>query len=216
MITKRNWQFHETGFTANLLILGLLGILAVQVWLHYHPPARGETQDGSAGSRHAILAKETQADGMEPLRGGPWSPHVRRMEQALAQKNVSDAELAWHDAYATTLAGRRWEGLIAVGDAALRIGEVMGARPGRQAKARWLYLAALFQARERGSLDGVLRTAQAFAALGDREMADQAIRIATDLAVRSREAEASIRVRAFAERLEARFFEAKSAAFDPF
>jgi hypothetical protein len=48
--------------------------------------------------------------------------------------------------------------------------------------ARQAYLDALFCARDRRSVDGVLRAAEAFAALGDRDVVVQSLRIADVLA----------------------------------
>jgi 16S rRNA (cytosine967-C5)-methyltransferase len=68
-------------------------------------------------------------------------------------------------------------------------------------KGRRIYLAALFRARQQESLDGVLRTAEAFAGLGDRELVDRCLRIAESLAARVPDAQARERVREVAERL---------------
>jgi len=102
------------------------------------------------------------------------APAVQAVDQALARKDVAAAERAWHEAYLDALASRRWEGMIAVGDAALR----MGARP----KARQSYLLALERARAAGSAEGAQRVSQAFAALGDHEVARMCLRVAGGLA----------------------------------
>jgi len=49
------------------------------------------------------------------------------------------------------------------------------------AKARELYLSALFRARQQGSVEGVRRAAAAFDALGDRDIAANATRMAAAL-----------------------------------
>jgi len=46
----------------------------------------------------------------------------------------------------------------------------------------------------------VLRTAEAFAAVGDREAADQALWVAEELAAQARDAQARDRMRAVADR----------------
>ncbi len=94
--------------------------------------------------------------------------------------------------------------MVEVGDATLRVGEVSGYRKVSEAKARRLYLQAFIRARQQGSIDGLLRTAQAFSALGDREVADQGIRLAERLAAQSRDRRASDRVRAFRAQVAAR------------
>jgi hypothetical protein len=136
-----------------------------------------------------------------------WSPDIRAMDDALARRDVGAAERAWGSAYRLAAAGRSWEGRLAVGDASLRIGEAGGLRTSAEARARANYLAALLLARERGSLDGVLRAAEAFAALGDREVADRGLAIAERLAAGARDPRAVARVRL----LRARMAEPESA-----
>jgi hypothetical protein len=155
------------------------------------------------------LAKHASSD-------DPWTAHIRRMDDALAQTDISAAEQTWREAYGAALRSRRWDGLVAVGDASLRIAEVVGAREAPKAKARRLYLAALFRARDQGSLDGVLRSTEAFAALGDHEVAVQGVRIAEDLAARGRDAQAQARVRVLGKRVTARLSETENRAADPY
>ena len=146
----------------------------------------------------------------------PWTAHLERVEAALAQRNVHAAELAWHGAYAEALRSRRWEGMLEVGEAYLKIGAVAGYRKPAEAKARRAYLTALFRARQQGSVDGVLRAAEAFAALGDREVAEQGVSIAQRLAAQARDAQVSEYVRAVAERLTARLAGSEDSEFGEF
>jgi hypothetical protein len=127
-----------------------------------------------------------------------WKAHLRVVEQAVAERNVSAAVRAWHDAYGAALASRSWEGMLAVGDAFLSIGEAAGTPNGARPNARQAYLTALIRARRDRSVDGMLRTAQAFASLGDREVVEQCIRVAEQLA--AGDERASQRVHAFGER----------------
>jgi hypothetical protein len=142
----------------------------------------------------------------EPYRGSrgedrPWAAPILSIDEALAQNNVNAAEGAWHSAYLAALGSSRWESMMEIGDAALRIGEVAGVRKAMEPKARQAYLAALFRARNQRALDGLLRTAEAFAALGDHEVANQALRLAERLAAQARDTEAHHRVRALQKRL---------------
>jgi hypothetical protein len=103
---------------------------------------------------------------------------LSRVDAALARNNLSQAVYEWRDAYGVALGTRRWEAMVDVGDAATRI-DVLAGRPsghptGFRAEARQAYLRALFQARHTRSLEGIERVAQAFAALGDHEMAARA------------------------------------------
>jgi hypothetical protein len=104
--------------------------------------------------------------------------------------------------------------MLDVGDAYLRIGEVAKGREPAKAKARSLYMAALLRARSQGSLDGVLRAGEAFAALGDHGVASQAIRIAEALAAEGNDPYASARVRSIKERLTTRTIAGKGATPD--
>jgi hypothetical protein len=94
----------------------------------------------------------------------PWAAHLELVDQALAKRNMTAATGAWQDAYAAAARPPRWEGLLDVGDASLRLGETLA--PSFVGKARGAYLAGLFRARHQGSLEGVLRAAGAFASLG--------------------------------------------------
>jgi hypothetical protein len=127
------------------------------------------------------------------------------LDQALAEGAVRKAEQAWHGAYLAALRQRqRWEGLIEVGDASLRMREVAKERSVVEATARRLYLEALFRARDQGSLQGVLRAAEAFAVLGDREVVEQCLYIAEQFAHRARDLHDQERVRVLRERLASR------------
>ena len=136
--------------------------------------------------------------------GARWSPSIRMLDEALDQKNVSAAERAWHRSYSAALGSRTWEGMIAVGDAALRIGEAAGLRGPSQAKARGLYLSALFRARSQGSVEGVLRTAEAFDALGDREVVSQCLTVDEGLIAQRRGAESPERAAAMFQQFTVR------------
>jgi len=146
-----------------------------------------------------VMAGHATAFGGGPA--APWMIHLRQVDDALAKRDVGAAERAWRDAYAAAVASRRWEGMIEVGNVARRIGEVTGDRATADARARRVYLPALFQARQQKSLDGVLRTAEAFSSLGDRLVVVQCLRIAEHLAAEARDAEARERVSALTERL---------------
>ena len=116
-----------------------------------------------------------------------WASDIRRVDEALARGDRSGAEWVWHDAYAKALAAREWEGMLAVGDAYLRIADVAHGRKVGEMTARTLYLAALYRARQEGVLHGVLEAAERFLQLGDREMVTQCLVIADRLAVGSQE-----------------------------
>jgi len=124
---------------------------------------------------------------------GVWTAPLRRMDEALAAGDIRLAERAWHDAYGQALGSRRWEGMVEAGDAAFRIRAVARAQRLAVPTARQAYLTAFVRARGQGSVDGVLRTAEAFARLGDEEVVEQALQVARDLGDVHPEAEARVR-----------------------
>ena len=114
----------------------------------------------------------------------PWASHLATVDAALEKGDVPAALQAWGEAYSAALRSRRWEGYADVSDAYLRIGRVADVPGSAVPRARELYLTALFRARDTGSLDGVLRVAVAFAALGDHEVTNEVLRMARRLAPR--------------------------------
>ena len=114
----------------------------------------------------------------------PWISPLRDMDSALAHGDFSTATTARHRADLAALASPSWEGFLAVGDGALRLGEARGARSGMEHEARRAYLSAMVRARNARSLEGTLRVTDAFARLGDRDMVEQGVRIARELAGR--------------------------------
>lgn len=150
-----------------------------------------------------LVASEAAASHINPLVAPitPWAAHIREMDEALARKSVAAAEHAWNEAYFAAIGSHLWQGMVEVGDASLRMGQAAGFRKAAEATARRAYLAGLLRARQLGSLDGVLRTAVAFATLGDREIVEQCLRISEGLAREARSAKAWSRVSAFKARL---------------
>lgn len=128
----------------------------------------------------------------------PWVPPIQKADGALARKEYGVALRATDDARQIAHAARRWEGLVAVGDAYRRIGEATGSPRTFDPKALKVYLAALFRARQEGSVDGVLQVAEGFAAMGDADAVGRCLRIAEVLAAHDADAQAD--VRAFAAR----------------
>lgn len=186
----RRWSQAVLGLGFGLAVVGL-GLLEVML----------TEQIRFLGPR-ATVATQTPApnSSSEAVSAAPWKSRLLQVEAALTRGDVGAAERAWHDAYGTAFGSRRWDGLVEVGDAYLLIGEAAKGRQVAGARARMLYLAALFRARQQGSLEGVLRTTEAFHALGDHEVVEQGLRIAERLAAQTGGAEALERVHAFKER----------------
>ena len=142
---------------------------------------------------------------------GPWREHIRAMDQALGEANATVAVRAWRNAYAAALGTPGWHGLVEVAAASLRIGKIPGFGKASEARARETYWTALFRARQQGSLNGVLEAAEAFGALGDRQMVEQCIRVAESLAALNADAGEAERVRALAANLADRYLRAQRA-----
>ena len=142
----------------------------------------------------------------------PWVGTIARMDHAVAGNDISGAERAMHEAYVAAVASRRWDGMIAVGDAYTRLADATGYRTAGRAKARQAYLTAFFRARGEQSLDGVLRSMEVFSALGDRSVAEQCLKAAEALAAKSKDPDARGRVAAFTERRDAHGIAALPAA----
>jgi hypothetical protein len=118
-----------------------------------------------------------------PERGAaPWAPALEAIDAALARGDVGAARKMWLEARGAALRSRRWEALVEVGDTVLKIGAAGASRLNAESTARETYLAALFMAHQQGSREGVLRAAEAFDALGDAEVAGQALEMAEALA----------------------------------
>lgn len=130
-----------------------------------------------------------------------WRRPLAVASAALAAGDVGGATAPWREARRRALAAHAWEGLLEVGAAYRRLGDAGGFAHEATATARELFLAAMFRARNQRSLEGVLRAADAFAGLGDRDVVAVALRVAENL-VGADEA-AGARVQAAARRWHA-------------
>jgi hypothetical protein len=157
---------------------------------------------------HAHRAVEPRA--VLPASGGHTpsansiAERITAIGEAVQRGDLATARAAWHDAYRSLRRTRDWQGMAALGDTALGIAGVSGARQPWEGDARQAYLGALFRARAEASLDGVLRATEAFATLGDRDVAEEGLRIAESIALRTGTAEARDRMRAHRARFEGR------------
>jgi hypothetical protein len=127
-----------------------------------------------------------------------WKPAVEKVEKEVAAGSVTAAIREWRDAYRAAMRAGEWEAFVEVGDAYRRIGEVAGKREPFDDRAGEIYLLALSQARRQECVQCLLRIAEAFAALGDREHLKLSVRLADIFAGQDPETEAD--VRAFAMR----------------
>ena len=135
---------------------------------------------------------------------GPWTAHVEAMDKALAESDAGESVRAWRRAYSSALSHPGWLGLFTVASAALRVGMFPGFARSAEARARETYWIAFFRARQQRSFTGVLRTAEAFALLGDRDSADKCLRVAEALELSASDAAEVNRMRLLAQRLDQR------------
>jgi hypothetical protein len=129
------------------------------------------TSAAGSGAARAIWGRlPTLRLDREPGAAGPVA-----VEPALAGPDLSRAVRAWREAYIAALASRRWEPLVAAGDAALGLDAPAGpaGRTFRE-EARQAYLGALFRARAQRDVEGMARAAESFDRLGDAEVAARA------------------------------------------
>lgn len=111
-----------------------------------------------------------------------WRAHLDVVDKELERGHVDAAVRLWHDAYGAALESRSWESMIAVGDAFMAIGRASGSVRGARLNARDAYLTALIRARRERSVDGMLRSADAFRRLGEPAIANQCLHVAAQLA----------------------------------
>src|SRR5262245_14265079 len=118
----------------------------------------------------ALLPPSSRASiGVSRADAAPsWRAQTSRVDGLLAVGDVRGAVRAGHEAYAVALGSRRWDAMLAVGDAFMRIGQHKGSSADSRPSARHAYLIALTRAEAQNSADGVLSVATAFAALDDR------------------------------------------------
>jgi hypothetical protein len=107
-----------------------------------------------------------------------WKGHLRTVNVALLEGDVSGARRAWDSAHLAAVESLSWEGLIETGHACLRIGDAAATRPAAEPTARRAYFAALYRACRENSLDGILRAAEAFADLSDHEVVEECLGLA--------------------------------------
>ncbi|HEV8639682.1 MAG TPA: hypothetical protein VGV13_01110 [Methylomirabilota bacterium] len=129
--------------------------------------------------------RRTVTDHAASEHASPWAEQVTGVDDAVAGGDAAAMLRAWHAACLEALGSQQWEPMIAVGDAALRVGRATGFTIAFGAKARQAYHVALFRAHKQAAADGVRRAAERFGGLGDREVAEEALRMAHGIAERT-------------------------------
>ncbi len=179
-----------------VLAAGLLGLctLAAALLIHGgHVTVPRRERAALRGARAAVHGELERLESVVPAGSirdnGLWRAYLDLVEKELALGHVDVAVRVWHDAYGAALASGSWESMIAVGDAFVKIGRASGTPRGARMNAREAYLTALIRARRDRSVDGVLRSAEAFRLLDDRAVGEQCLHIAALLAAGNEQAQ---------------------------
>jgi len=110
---------------------------------------------------NAFLMLSGTAPAASPERlvdgGSQWAAHIETVDRELRRGAIGSMLRAWHAACADALGSGTWEAMIAIGDAALRIGQSTGFNPAFAAKARQAYHVAFLRAHHQASVEGVRR-----------------------------------------------------------
>src|SRR5262245_11870212 len=147
--------------------LGLAGAVALGAIGLFGLSLSGKAPLGLAG---AVFVQS------EPVPA--WVQRIALVDEALERADRSRAIYEWREAYGAAVRSGHPEGLIAVGDRAIRLAELGGGSAYFRTEAGYVYVHAALRARAEGSRDTILGIAARFEQLGDTERADQVRRIA--------------------------------------
>ena len=152
MLKPNRWGFGLAGTVVLALGLGVTGVL---------------------GLDHAVFLQRESASA--------WAQRIALVDGAIERSDLSRAIYEWREAYGAANRSGSSEGLIAVGDRAIRLAELSNGSRYFLTEARYIYMHAAFRARAERSRDTILRIVDVFEKLGDAERADQVRRIAEHL-----------------------------------
>lgn len=172
-----------------IVTAGLIGLAAVVVGIQTHGGSLTVPAPERAVLRGARAAVHGELERLESLMPAErarddrlWRAYLGVVDRELEAGHVDAAVRVWHDAYGAALASGSWESMIAVGDAFMAIGRASGSPGGARMNAREAYLSALIRARRARSVEGAIRSAEAFRELDDRAVSEQCLHIAAQLA----------------------------------
>jgi hypothetical protein len=182
------------------LLAGLFGLVAIIGDIlsnsSHFVVARPERALLSEG-RAAVHEEMERLEGIVPAgREGQddlWRAYLDVFEKQREEGRRDAAIRILYDAYGAALESRSWESMIAVGDGFMAMGRAPGSVAGARMNARQAYLTALIRARRAGSVEGALRSAQAFEELPDRDVVEQCLYIAAVLAAGDEQAQKKVR-----------------------
>jgi hypothetical protein len=113
--------------------------------------------------------------------GPAWVQRIALVDEALGRSDLSRAIYQWREAYGAAVRSGRSDGLIAVGDRAVRLAALAGGSGYFLTEAKYVYVHAALRARAERSRDTILGIAEVFEQLGDPERAGQVRRIAASV-----------------------------------
>jgi hypothetical protein len=177
-------------------LLGLcavVGILTRGESLMVPRPEEGALRGARAAAHGELERLESVVPAGRRRDDGLWRAHLDLVEKELEHGHIDVAVRVWHDAYGAALESGNWESMIAVGDAFMAIGRASGTPSGARMNAREAYLTALIRARRDRSVDGALRSAEAFRQLNDHAVVEQCLHIAAQLAAGDEQAQERVR-----------------------
>ena len=180
---------------AGLIGLGTAAVGALNRAESLKPPG---SEPSELGGTHAAMHGEIERlESVVPAgrtdNDGLWRGYLEDFERQREDGHPDMAIRALHDAYGAALQSRRWQAIIAVGDAFMVVGRAPGNAVGARIDARQAYLTALIRARRARSVEGALRSAEAFERLGERDAVDQCLNIAGMLAEGNETAQQRVR-----------------------
>jgi hypothetical protein len=118
---------------------------------------------------------------VQPESTSAWVQRVALVDEALGRAEVSRAIYEWREAYGAALASKRSDALIAVGDRALRIGDLGGGSSYFRTEAKDVYVHAALRASSERSRTTMLGVVERLERLGDPDRAAQVRHIARRL-----------------------------------
>ena len=180
---------------AGLIGLGTAAVGALNRAESLKPPISEPSELG--GVRAAMHEEMERLESVVPAgrtdNDGLWRGYLEDFERQREDGHPDMAIRALHDAYGAALQSRRWQAMIAVGDAFMAVDRAPGNAAGARSDARQAYLTTLIRARRARSVEGALRSAEALERLGERDAVDQCLNIAGLLAEGNETAQQRVR-----------------------
>src|SRR5262249_28029687 len=103
-------------------------------------------------NRH-LMAIELRTLGRHQAFQREWQQRIERIDEAVILGDTKGAVAIWREAYAAAMRSGHWRDLMAVGDAAIGIGDVAEFAETAAGAARKSYLTALYRAQAQRATD---------------------------------------------------------------